>query len=368
MGFITGLAVLFFTLFSPQVLSTTPDTAYPGGIGGTGLSANAQPGGIGGTGIVAIGPIQRFGSIFVLGKEYHFTPNTRFTRDGQPSREQAQQLGDWVAVQGHWQENRWVADRVDTTHAITGKIESIDPKNLSIRVLGQEIKLAPNTQLHAEPHHVALYFSALKVGDVIRISAAPGRTGQWLATGIVRLAEPSKTIRLHLQGRVQAITPDRTQLKIQGVWLNFSGTMPQTLEPNQPINAVGHYRNGAPIITRIESIKPLNFTPGQAIELFGYTQQIDQNSYCASFKIKAAPGKAGLIRNDQAHAAGAWHVITGTLLESNVIDMNQFVPSQAPMQFGLTDNFLNLNPPSTTTPAANPDLTPRMPQNILAPV
>lgn len=274
-----GLFLSLATLFSTQVLSAPPtqpqaQPALPGGIGGTGVSANANPGGIGGTGIIAIGPIQRFGSIFVLGKEYHFTPKTEFTRDGHPSQEQAQRLGDWVTVQGHFAHNRWVADRVDTTHAITGKIESVDPKNLSIRVLGQVIQLAPNTQLHAEPRQVVLNFSALKVGDVLRISAAQGATGHWLATRITRLTQPTKSTGLHLQGRIQAISPDRKQIKIQGVWLPFSEKIPDALAPDQLVNVGGHYRDGAPIISTIEPIKPTHFTPSQAIEIFGYMHQI----------------------------------------------------------------------------------------------
>ncbi|MGC8697809.1 MAG: DUF5666 domain-containing protein, partial [Halothiobacillus sp.] len=320
-GILSGLLGLCLIFLSGQAFSAPPNAARPGGIGGTGVSFNANPGGIGGTGIIAIGPIQRFGSIFVLGKEYHFTPQTRFLRDGQPSAEEAQQLGDWVTVQGHWQNDRWVADQVDMTHAITGTIESIDSTNQRIRVLGQEIMFAPNTQIHAEPHHVALYFSTLKVGDKVRLSAAPGRTGLWLATALVRLNQPSNAVTLQLQGHIGAISPDRKQIQIEGEWFPIAGTIPPGLKINQAVIVRGQYRQDKPIISTIELIKPLNFAPGQAIELFGYAQHIEQTNYCDAFQIKADAGTLGLSPNHQNPAPGTWQVIRGSLIEPNVIEL-----------------------------------------------
>ncbi|MHB9021634.1 MAG: DUF5666 domain-containing protein, partial [Halothiobacillus sp.] len=338
LGVAAGFALLFFTLCSAQVIGAPgqTDNTLPGGIGGTGAQLGAHPGGgIGGTGIVAIGPIQRFGSIFVLGKEYHFTPQTIFTLDGQPSREQDQQLGDWVTVQGHWDKYRWVADRVDVTHAITGKIESIDRKNHQIHVLGQVIELASDIQIRSEPHPAALHFSALKVGDEVQLSAAQGAVGHWLATGIVRLASSAQPPKVHLQGEIQAISPDRRQLQIQGVWLASQSLIPEPIKPRQPVEVIGSYRDGRAVITQINPLAPSNFSPGQAIALFGYIHQTQQGVYCDRFKIESGSKISGTRQDISAETSGQWRVVSGLIRSPQLIHIDQATPSTKPMQFGL---------------------------------
>ncbi|MGC8808429.1 MAG: DUF5666 domain-containing protein, partial [Thiomonas sp.] len=116
--------------------------AAPGGIGGTGITRGGiggtgiSPGGIGGTGIVAVGPIQRFGSIFVNGTEYALPAETRYQVDGHAASQQSLHLGDLVAVRARVQSGKILAVEVHVDHAIVGRITHIDRAQGLLRVLG----------------------------------------------------------------------------------------------------------------------------------------------------------------------------------------------------------------------------------------
>ncbi|MHB8238014.1 MAG: DUF5666 domain-containing protein, partial [Acidithiobacillus ferrivorans] len=94
---------------------------HSGGIGGTGI----QPGGIGGTGITALGVIQRFGSIYVNGREYVLSPQTRYSVDGAAGTAKDLHLGDRVTVQAA-ADGRTIAQEVRVEHAVIGRVTEVD--------------------------------------------------------------------------------------------------------------------------------------------------------------------------------------------------------------------------------------------------
>lgn len=147
-------------------IAGTGRSASEDGMGGTGHRSD----GIGGTGIVGI--ITGFGSVWVNGLEVHF--------DAQVGKPLA--IGQVVAIAADAQSGRLQARSIAIIHTVSGPISELNRAAGSLRVLGQTVKLNPETVLAP-----SLSQANLSSGKVITISGLRLSDGTIIAAYI----EPS---------------------------------------------------------------------------------------------------------------------------------------------------------------------------------
>ncbi len=333
-----GVALLGLLLAVAGSVAATPGGIGgtgidPGGIGGTGIS----PGGIGGTGIVAIGPIQRFGSIFVNGGEYELAPQTRYRVDGQAASEQSLHLGDTVSVHAVAGGGRLDALDVRVDHAVIGRVSQIDPSAARLVVLGQTIQLLPTTLLRTE-NDQPLPLSSLSVGDVVRISALDQGAGHWQALRLVKLPglAAHQAAPFLLRGRIEAVSADARRVRVNGVWMSLG----------RPASRTG-LAVGAQVVVRgsqgqqgvvIDSLRPLPLVDaplGARVVLLGYLQRTPQGWESHGLRIEGANAALNGALQSAADKQLAPLVIVGTLRPAQTVEVERVIPNVDAMQFAL---------------------------------
>lgn len=189
----------------------TPAGGETGGIGGTGIGparrpavtpAGGETGGIGGTGIaphhvriVGYGPIQRFGSVFVNGREYALTGQTLVTIDGSVATVAALRIGDIVKVRGVITgPHQGLALHVSVRHAIIGRVNAVVDHGTAFTVLGQKIVAAT----------MGTPFMSLKPGEMVVVSAQRQADGNWAAQ---RVSVRPVDDKFRLEAKVSAVKP-----------------------------------------------------------------------------------------------------------------------------------------------------------------
>ena len=304
----------------------------PGGIGGTGI----DPGGIGGTGIVAIGPIQRFGSIFVNGKEYALSAQTRYAVDGTASTEQSLHRGDLVTVRATLADGKPVAQDVRIEHAVIGLITHVDTGGSHFTVLGQTIQIDAATLVRTSTEAV-LPASALQEGDLVEVSALHQADGRWQALRVAQIPKhaPQKSIPMLLRGRIEAIGPDAHTIQINGAWLSAGPAPSKDLAVGQDVVARGVYVHGVPTVRTIDPIPHDVGVVGSRIQLVGYLQRTLQGWSCDGFLVQGR--QAQLLDGGAAThlRAGDLVVIHGTLTTPETIAADQIIVGVLPMSYGL---------------------------------
>lgn len=305
----------------------------PGGIGGTGIS----PGGIGGTGIVAIGPVQRFGSIFVNGGEYELPPQTRYRVDGLAATEQSLHLGDTVTVHAVEQGGRLDALDVRIDHAVIGRVAQIDPSAARLVVLGQTIHLTSTTLLRTEADQ-PLPMSQLSVGDVVRISALHQGEGQWQALRLVRLASPAahQAAKFLLRGRIEALSSNQQRVRINGVWFSTARlTARAGLVVGARVVVRGTQGRQGDVIDSLQPSTSAEAPVGARVVMVGYLQQTPQGWETNGLRVE---GSDAVLRAELQSAAKTQHapvVIVGTLRSVQSVVVERVIPNVDAMQFAL---------------------------------
>lgn len=235
----------------------------------TGGGALAGEGGIGGTGISAFGAIQRFGSIFVNGREYPLS-GARIMVDGQPANRHALHLGQVVLV-------RATAGRplkvslVRVRHAVVGPITYIHGDRLS--VLGQTINVSPGLVVHGgSPQKIRQH---LRVGDIIRVSALRKHAGVWEASRITRVpssAQRSGHYRILLRATLRRGRDGILTVGTQRVAWRGAGPAPVAYV-GRNVLAVGVLHGGRVDITRITPDTLDLGPPGTEVQMSGYLER-----------------------------------------------------------------------------------------------
>lgn len=316
----------------------------PGGIGGTGLQLGGiggtglQPGGIGGTGIVAAGPIQRFGSIFVLGKEYHFTPQTKFVIDGAASTKQRLRLGSTVVVTGKWEKGHWIAQQVEADSALIGRIDRIDTDRRDIQILGQTVKITPQTRLYPGNHLAASSLQSLQPGDMIQMSALGHGPDGWTAATVTRIPSDVKAPAyqaspLLLRGSIQALAADRQTVRIGGTWFTLAKPLAARFAIGQNIMASGHYASDGPLLTQIKQDSNTAAGVGRHIELYGRIWKSAEGVYCNNYRLEE---NSTTPPERNAHPSTGWGVVEGLITAPGVIRSDRIIPLIDPMAFDLS--------------------------------
>lgn len=242
-------------------------TGISSGIGGTGIS------GIGGTGITALGVVQGFGSIFVNGREYFLTDNTRIIIDGRPATEQDLKLGETVLVRATLDTHTGAALTlaVEGRHALQGKVEKVDADNGYVTMLGQQIAFTPDSVIQDE-RGIPLSLRHIQPGDSVSVSGL-ARDGKLLATGLTRT--PASVAQTQapflLRGTVTAINAERTSLRVGAQAFNVHGArVPASLQMGQAVVVRGQYSDGVPRALSVEEDRIELGKPGDRVELIGY--------------------------------------------------------------------------------------------------
>lgn len=160
-----------------------------GGGGGGGDNTVTPPptnppptGGIGRTGIAA-GPISTFGSIVVNGVRYE-TNSATFTINDGAGTEDDLRVGDVVVVKGTIDENgtTGTADEVTFEDAVTGPVDSIDLVGSSLVVMGQSVRVSPDTSFDDSFSPASL--DGVTVGQIVEVSGQFDANGDIGATRI----------------------------------------------------------------------------------------------------------------------------------------------------------------------------------------
>lgn len=235
-----------------------------GGIGGTGLRGGEETGGIGGTGlrqrrmpVVGYGPIQRFGSVFVNGREYAITARTLVTVDGQPAPLAALRVGDMARVQGVTTgAHAGLAHLIAVWQAIVGPVAAVGPDHRSFVVLGQQVRVT-GTPL------------AVRVGDVVGVSGQRQADGTWVASRVTQLPA---TPRFRLETTVAGLAPG--QLRLPGLALRAPEQWLAGLRPGDRVVASGVIRDGQPSLTGLAPRPVTLGAPGTLVEVHDYFQSV----------------------------------------------------------------------------------------------
>lgn len=254
------------------LLCAAPVAHAADGIGGTGVTTHTD--GIGGTGITGYGHIERFGSIFVNGREYFLDRRTRVSVDGASATEQQLQLGDVVQVEAQLdpQSGRASAVAVHNTHQVIGIVERVSPSTASISILGQEITLSASTHVQDARNKTVLTLDQIKPGDAIAVSALAHGDQAWTATRLNRLGtarETAQNAAFLLHGAITRIDRDGGRLHVGTQSFALGASQARTLREGQRVVLRGRYGSDAPRVEKIERERPLG-KPGTRVEMEGY--------------------------------------------------------------------------------------------------
>lgn len=234
----------------------------PGGIGGTGITAD---GGIGGTGIQAdadlglIGIITGFGSICVNGIEVHYGPDTPVTNDGAASSPASLALGQLVAVRATVTSGQARARDIQVVDAVVGRVTAFDPAANQLEIAGQRVQLAASTVLAAGAAPGSLAGENVRVSGLwradgsvaaTRIAAAPADaaprvTAEWPNLG---------TLRLIVEGYVGDVRPGA--VRIGGLLFRADTRVSSGVQRGRLVRLSARAeRDGAPLAERIDLLE-----------------------------------------------------------------------------------------------------------------
>ena len=304
---------------------------HPGGIGGTGI----QPGGIGGTGITALGVIQRFGSIYVNGREYILSPQTRYSVDGAAGTAKDLRLGDRVTVQAA-ANGQAIAQEVRVDHAVIGRVKEVDAAKRQFIILGETLQANEKISIAVRDSNQSLPFKALQAGDIVSVSGLNRGSGYWLATAITRLypadAAPAQ-VPLLLRGQVSALDPGQDTLAVGATRLRVNGALLQPLRVGQSVVVRGTYTDGQ---ARVESVTPAALAAqdvGNRVSLVGYLARGDNG--WTTHGVSLVEGSHTLYENGGAAdmRAGSMVAVEGRVQAPGVVNAERVIFSVNPMDF-----------------------------------
>jgi hypothetical protein len=153
-----------------------------GGGGGTNTDTPPPTGGIGRTGFAA-GTISTFGSIVVNGVRYE-TSSATFTINDGAGVEDDLRVGDFVVLKGTIDANgtTGTADEVTFEDAVTGPVDSINLVGSSLVVMGQNVRVSPDTSF--DDSFLPASLDGVTVGQIVEVSGQFDANGDIAATRI----------------------------------------------------------------------------------------------------------------------------------------------------------------------------------------
>ncbi|MHB8453726.1 MAG: DUF5666 domain-containing protein [Acidiferrobacterales bacterium] len=230
-------------------------------------------GGIGGTGITGFGVVQRFGSIFVNGREYVLNRGTRVTRNGQLSGLQALRLGQVVEVHGSidHRSSRSAADSVAIRTSLQGRVEAIDLATARFRLLGQTVRVSSATFGGGLPGD-RMNLARIQVGEAVKVSGLRDATGTWIATRVtmVSRADPGNFL---VRGAVRAVNRAKGEIRIDNQVFRVDPHLLERLVLGEQVVVTGSYRGELPVVESLNHDLSLLGKVGDLVEMSGYVQR-----------------------------------------------------------------------------------------------
>ncbi len=280
-----------------------------GGIGGTGIRtpSGEETGGIGGTGvrgraapIIGYGPIQRFGSVFVNGREYAISGRTLVTIDGGAVPVAALRIGDIAKVHGIITgPHSGLALSISVRDAIIGRVTAVSGQGSAFTVLGQRVVAAT----FGKP------FADIRPGDTVAVAAQRLSNGNWAAQRVSVLA-PSD--RFRLEAMVTAVKSGI--VAVAGTPISAPPGLTAGLQPGERVAVTGTMTEAglrAASLTR----QPIALgAPGTRVEVQNYFRTTDGG------RIVAADGMVATGASPKVNLSGLASVeIDGRVTAPNTI-------------------------------------------------
>lgn len=263
------LAATLLACFAAALLSACGGGSGGGG-GGGGTIAD-----INGTGY-ARGAVQRFGSIFVNGREFD-TSSATFVIDDEMDGTQADlAVGNVVEIEAIFNEDgSAIAQEVRFDAELEGPVASIDRANNSFTVAGQTVLVSATTVYEDTS------FETLAVNDVVEVSGKIDVDGKLRASSVELKQAPDDTVEV--KGTVQNLNPATQTFMINDLTVNYSGAVLDpvdfTLENGQFVEAEGSLVGGTLTATELELEDRVPVEEGDAVEIEGIVATVTGSGF-----------------------------------------------------------------------------------------
>ena len=256
-----------------------------GGGGGDSFATQPPPttpppvGGISGNGI-AIGPVTTFGSIVVNGVRYE-TDGTSFTINDVTGGTQADlRVGQIVTVSGTINNDgtTGLANTVEFDDSVKGPVESIDPIAGQLVVLGQTVRVGPDTSF--DDRFTPASLEGVSDGQVVEVSGQFDANGNIVATRIE--PKPAGT-QFEVHGTVSALDSANMLFNLNNLVVDYSTAMLDNFAGGQIsegdfVEAKGMMLGGngelVATIVELESLLP-DTNDGDRLEIEGFITRFD---------------------------------------------------------------------------------------------
>ena len=241
------------------------------------LAQQTDPGGgIGGTGITGFGVVQKFGSIFVNGREFFFDKTTHVSREGVATGQETLRLGDVVLVQGDTGKNPGAGTlaQVDVRVALQGRVQDINEARGTFRLLGQTVQVGSGTR--GDSGAMPFSLSRMRMGEMLAVSGLMRADSTWMATRItpVPTATASEFI---VRGSVDVVDRAKGTITLgkQSFVIEPKG-INADIEHGAVVRIAGVYDHERVVVTSIQHASQLTLDAGQRVEMSGYVQTLSK--------------------------------------------------------------------------------------------
>lgn len=240
--------------FPALLMSLAVASCGGGGSGDDGIIAPPPSNGIVRTGMV-LGPISSFGSVVVNGIHYE-TDDAVITVNGEPATQADLRVGQVVRIVAELEDGELTgtASEVSFDDNVEGPIASLDVVAGTLVVLGQTVRVGPNTSFDDSIQPRSL--EGLAVGDFVEVSGLPMADGSIDATRIELDADGGE---FEVRGLVTALDTANQRFNLNALVVDYSGAQLDDfpggqIADGQPVEAKGTTLdgNGALVATRIE--------------------------------------------------------------------------------------------------------------------
>jgi hypothetical protein len=234
-----------------------------------GSSDGTSVAGIQGSGLrsYAVGPITRFGSVFVNGVEYSIA-GAQITIDNQPGTEAQLRAGQIVAVKGTVNADgvTGTATGVSFNGDVRGPITQINSAGGSFVVLGQTVRVTGSTLFDDGIQPASL--DGLQAGSLVEVSGFPNSAGEIVASRV----DLAVATGLQVKGEVQALDTASHTFQINSLTVDYGAVSPTAALADGSIVEVqgaALTSTGELLATLVEVQPGLNAAPGERVDISG---------------------------------------------------------------------------------------------------
>ncbi|MGI9224683.1 MAG: DUF5666 domain-containing protein [Woeseiaceae bacterium] len=237
--------------------------------------------------IEARGTITGLGGVTINGVRY-LTNNATVTMNGAPGTLSDLRHGQIVTVTGRIESGGSVgtANHIDFDANIIGPVENLDPPGRQLMVMGQTVRVDPDTSFHASIDPAT--FSGLTVGSMVSVSGYTNAAGAIDAT---RIDVAATNAELRLIGEVADLDLASLVFRIKGLTVDYSNALVIDLPGGAPadgmdVNVIGSMSGGLFVVERIEAAPSLTGNDGLRVQTAGI---ITRYRSTTDFDINGAP-------------------------------------------------------------------------------